>query len=58
MEQSVVNSLDRIERTLKVLQANMDDVLLTNEEKEMLDKSIENEREGKLVSFESVKRNS
>ena len=55
-QQNIVNRLDRIEKTLKFIQENMIniDVILTEEEKRMLDESVENEKSGKLVSLEDI----
>lgn len=49
--------LDRIEKILKYIQENMIDVdvIITEEERRMLDESIENEKSGKLVSLEAIK---
>lgn len=58
MEQhNIVSRLDRIEKTLKFIQENMIDVdvILTEEEKRMLDESVKNEKSGKLVSLEEIR---
>lgn len=56
-QQNIINRLDRIERTLKYIQENMidTDVIITEEEKRMLDESIEHEKSGKLVSLGAIK---
>ena len=56
-QQNIINRLDRIEKSLKYIQENMIDVdvILTKEEKKLLDESIEHERTGKLVSLEAIK---
>jgi len=56
-QQNIVNRLDRIEKTLKYIQENMIDVdvIITEEEKRMLDNSVENEKSGSLVSLEEIK---
>jgi len=56
-QQNIDTRLDRIEKTLKYIQENMVDVdvLLTEEEKKMLDESVENEKSGNLVSLEEIK---
>jgi len=56
-QQNIVNRLDRIERVLKIIQENMIDVdvIISEDEKKMLDKSVENEKEGKLISLEEIK---
>jgi hypothetical protein len=58
MEQkNLDNRLDRIEKTLKFIQENMVDVdvIITEEERRMLDESVENEKSGNLVSLEEIK---
>ena len=58
MEQhNIDNRLDRIEKTLKYIQENMVDVdvIITEEERRMLDDSVENEKSGNLVSLEEIK---
>jgi len=58
MEQhNIDNRLDRIEKTLKYIQENMidADVIITEEERRMLDDSVENEKSGNLVSLEEIK---
>ena len=56
-QQNIVNRLDRIEKTLKFIQENMVDVdvIITEEERRMLDESVENEKAGNLVSLEEIK---
>lgn len=56
-QQNIVNRLDRIEKTLKFIQDNMVDVdvIITEEERRMLDESIENEKAENLVSLEEIK---
>ena len=56
-QQNIINRLDRIEKTLKFIQENMVDVdvILTEEEKTMLDESVENEKAEKFVSLEAIK---
>ncbi len=58
MEQhNIDNRLDRIEKTLKYIQENMidADVIITEEERRMLDNSVKNEKTGNLVSLEEIK---
>lgn len=57
MEQSIDSRLERIEKVLKNIQENMVDVdvIITEEERRMLDESVENEKRGKLVSLEAIK---
>ena len=56
-QQNIVNRLDRIEKTLRYIQENMIDidVIITEEEKRMLDESVEHEKTGSLVSLEAIK---
>jgi len=56
-QQNIISRLDRIEKTLKFIQENMVDVdvILTEEEKIMLDESVEHEKSGKLVSLDAIK---
>ena len=56
-QQNIINRLDRIEKTLRFIQENMVDVdvILTEEERIMLDESVEREKSGKLISLEAIK---
>ena len=56
-QQNIDNRLDRIEKTLRYIQENMIDVdvIITEEERRMLDNSVENEKSGNLVSLEEIK---
>ena len=56
-QQNIDNRLDRIEKTLKYIQENMIDVdvIITEEERRMLDESVENEKSENLVSLEEIK---
>jgi len=56
-QQNISDRLDRIERALKSIQENMIDVdvIITEEERRMLDESVKNEKSGKLVSLEEIK---
>lgn len=56
-QQNIDTRLDRIEKTLKYIQENMvdADVIITEEERRMLDESIENEKSGNLISLEKIK---
>ena len=57
VQHNIDNRLDRIEKTLKYIQENMidADVIITEEERRMLDNSVENEKSGNLVSLEEIK---
>ena len=56
-QQNILNKLDRIEKAIKQIKENMIDVdvIITEEERRMLDESINHEKEGKLVSLEAIK---
>lgn len=56
-QQSIDSRLDRIEKTLRYIQENMIDmdVIITEEEKRMLDESVRNERKGELVTLNAIK---
>ena len=56
-QQNIDTRLDRIEKTLRYIQENMVDVdvIITEEERRMLDDSVENEKSGNLVSLEEIK---
>ena len=55
-QENIINRLDRIEMVLKNIQENMinSDIIITEEER-MIDKSVENEKSGNLVSLEEIK---
>ncbi|NCN98649.1 hypothetical protein COU62_01750 [Candidatus Pacearchaeota archaeon CG10_big_fil_rev_8_21_14_0_10_35_219] len=57
-QQNIDNRLARIEKTLKFIQENMVDVdvIITEEERRMLDESVENEKSGKLISSEKLRQ--
>ncbi|MFH0808622.1 MAG: hypothetical protein V1888_03335 [archaeon] len=58
MEQKNIDiRLDRIEKILKCIQENMVDVdvIVTEEERRMLDESVRNEKLGNLVSLEEIR---
>jgi len=56
-QQNIDTRLDRIEKTLRYIQENMVDVdvIITEEERRMLDDSVQNEKSGNLVSLEEIK---
>jgi len=56
-QQNIDTRLDRIEKTLRYIQENMidADVIITEEERRMLNESVENEKSGNLVSLEEIK---
>ena len=56
-QQNIIDRLERIERALRYIQENMIDidVIVTEEEKKMLDESIEHEKSGKLDSIGAIK---
>ncbi|MEK6827678.1 MAG: hypothetical protein AABX99_04310 [Nanoarchaeota archaeon] len=57
MEQNIINRLDRIEKALREIQENMidPDVIITEEERKMLEESVKNEKTGKLISLGAIK---
>ncbi len=58
MEQKGIDRrLDKIETTLKFIRENMVDmdIIVTEEERRVLDNSIENEKAGNLISLEEIK---
>jgi len=57
-QQNIDKRLDRIEKILKFIQENMVDVdtILTEEERKMLDESVENENAGKLTSSKKLRK--
>ncbi|MEK6910608.1 MAG: hypothetical protein AABW82_02435 [Nanoarchaeota archaeon] len=54
-QQNIESRLDRIEKMLRYIQENMSEVIITKEEKVLLDESVKNEKAGKLVSLEAIK---
>lgn len=59
MEQKqIIERLNRIEKTLRDIQETIadPDTVLTDEERKLLDQSIVNQREGKLISSEDLRR--
>jgi hypothetical protein len=57
-QQNIINRLDRIEKALREIQENMidTDTILTEEERRMIDESVEHEKSGKLVSSEELRK--
>lgn len=56
-QQNIDIRLDRTKKTLKYIRENMvdGDVIITEEERRMLDDSVKNEKSGNLVSLEEIK---
>ena len=52
----ILEKLEKIERNVESIKEHMVDIdiILTSEERIMLDKSIEHEKKGKLVSLEEI----
>ena len=52
-----MSRLERIEKVLRSIQQNMidKDIIISEDERKMLDESIENEENGNLVSLEDIK---
>ncbi|MFC1774816.1 hypothetical protein ACFLZN_00690 [Nanoarchaeota archaeon] len=55
-ENRILDKLEKIEKDLSEIKEHMVDVdtILTVEERELLDESVKNEKEGKLVSLEDI----
>ena len=55
-EQLILEKLEKIEKEVKEIREHMVDVdvILTAEERTLLDESVKNEREGKLISLEEL----
>ncbi|HEX54947.1 MAG: hypothetical protein DRO94_02765 [Candidatus Altiarchaeales archaeon] len=55
-EQKILQKLEQIENELKSIKEYMIDMdmILTEEEKELVEKSIRHEREGRLISIDEV----
>lgn len=55
-EQLILEKLEKIEKNVEDIKEHMVDVdtILTAEERALLDQSIKNEKEGKLVSLEEI----
>ncbi len=56
LEQKIMEKLDKIEREVEEIKEHMvdADVILTDEEKKLLDESLVHEKEGSLVSLEDI----
>ena len=56
-QQNIDNRLSRIEKSLRYIRENMIDVdvLITEEERKMLNESVKNEKSGSLISLEEIK---
>lgn len=57
-QENIINRLDRIEKTLEEIKETLvdPDTILTDEERELLDQSVINQREGKLISSKDLRR--
>ena len=57
-QQAIIDRLDKIEETLKNIQETISDpdTILTEEERQLLDESIINQKEGKLISSSELRR--
>ncbi|MFC1774819.1 hypothetical protein ACFLZN_00705 [Nanoarchaeota archaeon] len=55
-ENRILDKLEKIEKDLSEIKEHMVavDTILTVEERELLDESVKNEKEGKLVSLEDI----
>ena len=56
INQQILDTLVRIEKEVGEIKEHMVDVdvILTEEERILLDKSLKHEKEGKLISFEEI----
>ena len=56
-QEAIIKRLDRIEKTLKDIQETISDpdTILTEEERQLVEESIENQKQGNLVSLEEIK---
>lgn len=56
LQHQIMQKLERIEYEIEEIKEHMVDVdtILTEEEKKMLDESVKDEEEGKLVSLEKI----
>jgi hypothetical protein len=56
-QQVILEKLEKIEKGVEEIKEHMVDVdtIITEEEKKLLDESIEHEKEGKLVPLEKLK---
>lgn len=57
IEQQILTKLDKIEKEVEDIKEHMVDVdvILTEEERRLLDESLKHEKEGTLVSLEELK---
>lgn len=55
-ERQILSKLDRVERTMNQILEYMEDSKLTAEERQLLQESIKQEREGKLISHNDLKK--
>ena len=56
-EQQILNKLDKIEKEILEIRNRMidADTVLSEEEREILDKSVEQEKKGNLISLDDMK---
>ena len=51
-EKQILSKLDRVEKTMNQILEYIEDSKLTAEEQQLLQESIKQEREGKLISYD------
>lgn len=51
IQQNIINRLDRMERTIEKIKEHLIDITMTDEERIMLDESVEHEKAGELISL-------
>ena len=54
-EKLILNKLERVEKTMNQILEYIEDTKLTAEERQILQESIEQEKEGKLISHKDLK---
>ena len=56
-EKQIISKLDRVEKTMNQILEHIEDTKLTAEEKQLLQESYKEEKEGKLISSKELKKN-
>lgn len=55
-EKQVMNKLEHMEKSIDYIKEHIEDSKLNDEEKKLLEESYKNEKEGKLISSEELKK--
>ena len=55
-EKQIISKLDRVEKTMNQILEYIEDTKLTAEEKQLLQESYKEEKEGKLISSKDLKK--